>query len=316
MKIEMNNRLISFAEQGKKYWIKRAIMPVIDAFISVVIFLSKKNIKRKKNYISICGIFKDEGPYLKEWIEYHLLIGVDKIYLYNNFSSDDYQSIIQPYIEDGKVELTDWPVPAGQISAYEDCYAKIRDKTDWICFLDIDEFICPKKELLISDWLHKFENKPSVVVYWKMFGTSGKIERPGNELLTESLTISWPDLYDVGKVFLNTKFEPVSIYHHELKSKIKIFGVNFSIPSINQFGKFIYFNINRKSFSGKIDIQINHYWSKSLLEYINKKSASGNVYDGGEIYDMNYFLRHENMNTSVDYSIFRFMIQLKNKMNL
>lgn len=151
-----------------------------------------------------------------------------------------------------------------------------------------------------------------------MFGTSGKILRKEAELLTESLCVSWPDLYDHGKIFLNTRYDASTLFMHVMTSKVFVFGRKFGIPSINQFGKFVYFDINRTALiNSSPDIQINHYWSKSLSEYVIKKAGrGGNVYDGKEIYDMEYFLRHENINTSVDYKIFRFIIQLKMKMGI
>lgn len=60
----------------------------------------KKASDDKKYYVSICGIFKDEAFYLKEWIEYHKKAGVDHIYLYNNNSTDNYLTIIKPYLEE------------------------------------------------------------------------------------------------------------------------------------------------------------------------------------------------------------------------
>ncbi len=65
-----------------------------------------KEIHRK----AVCAIFKNESVFLKEWLEYHLLIGVEHFYLYNNFSEDNYQDILAPYIEKGQVTLTEWPV--------------------------------------------------------------------------------------------------------------------------------------------------------------------------------------------------------------
>ena len=46
-------------------------------------------------YFSICAIFKDESLSIKEWIEYHKLIGVEHFYLYNNKSKDSSVSILQ-----------------------------------------------------------------------------------------------------------------------------------------------------------------------------------------------------------------------------
>lgn len=49
----------------------------------------------------MCRIFKDEAPYLEEWIEYHRLVGVDRFYLYDNNSSDDYMDRIRRYVDEG-----------------------------------------------------------------------------------------------------------------------------------------------------------------------------------------------------------------------
>ena len=48
----------------------------------------------KKYRISICGIFKNEAPFLKEWIEFHEMIGIEHFYLYNNNSDDNFEEIL------------------------------------------------------------------------------------------------------------------------------------------------------------------------------------------------------------------------------
>ena len=42
--------------------------------------------KEKDYKVSLCTIFKNEAPYLKEWIEFNHLIGVEHFFLYNNNS--------------------------------------------------------------------------------------------------------------------------------------------------------------------------------------------------------------------------------------
>ena len=59
--------------------------------------------------LSICAVFRNEAPYLREWIEFHRIVGVEKFFLFNNRSEDDYKSVLTPYIESGLVELTQWP---------------------------------------------------------------------------------------------------------------------------------------------------------------------------------------------------------------
>ena len=34
--------------------------------------------------IAVCAIFKDEAPYLLEWIAFHKMVGVDLFVLYDN----------------------------------------------------------------------------------------------------------------------------------------------------------------------------------------------------------------------------------------
>ena len=41
------------------------------------------------------------------------------------------------------VTLIDWPMPAGQMPAYQDFCATYAARYDWAAFIDIDEFIMP-----------------------------------------------------------------------------------------------------------------------------------------------------------------------------
>ena len=43
-------------------------------------------IKFKYN-TSICLICKDENPYINEWLEYHIGIGINHFYIYDNMST-------------------------------------------------------------------------------------------------------------------------------------------------------------------------------------------------------------------------------------
>ena len=44
--------------------------------------------------IAVCAIFKDEAPYLLEWLAFHKMIGVDLFFLYDNDSSDGGSELI------------------------------------------------------------------------------------------------------------------------------------------------------------------------------------------------------------------------------
>lgn len=159
--------------------------------------------------LAICAIFKNEAPWLKEWISYHRhVLNVDHFYLYNNESTDNYQEILKPFIDQGFVELIDWnsddpnhlasgafmdaPWSAAQLGAYNNCLReRALSKAKWIAVIDVDEFIVPVKGVksfyALLDQAEK-NKKGAVSIVWRVFGTSDVRELGEGELLTEKLT--------------------------------------------------------------------------------------------------------------------------------
>ena len=41
--------------------------------------------------LALVTVFRNEAPYLKEWIEYYRMMGVDHMILYNHLSTDNFQ---------------------------------------------------------------------------------------------------------------------------------------------------------------------------------------------------------------------------------
>lgn len=297
--------------------IKEALNFIDNIYYSFI--FNSINVKRTGNekYIfSICSIFKDEAPYLKEWIEYHLIVGVDHFYMYNNFSSDNYLEVLSPYIEKGIVTLKNWPVKQGQISAYEDFIKEKSKETKWVGFIDIDEFIVPNEMDNIKDFLAKFENRPTVLLYWKMFGTSGLINRKTGNLVTEDFTVCWEKYSDVSKVLFNTKFvydrsiDGNDALHHFMKCRFK----NTILPPVNVYNK-VCSHLENPMRCEKLPVHLNHYFTKSYNEYVTKKSK-GDVFFEINPHDEEYFYEHEMKCKDVDYSIYKYLIKLKKAMNV
>src|SRR6266480_3576021 len=72
-------------------------------------------------YLSACAIFRKEAPYLAEWLVFHLGVGVEHFYLYENRSTDDFRTVLAPFVERRQVTLADRPKPQGQKAAYRHC---------------------------------------------------------------------------------------------------------------------------------------------------------------------------------------------------
>jgi hypothetical protein len=287
--------------------------------VSFLIFtnrLFKRGAKDYKYTVCLCGIFKNEAKFLNEWIHFHLVVGIDHFYLYNNNSNDNYEEILKPYIEDGIIDLIDWPFNHSQMDAYEDCYNRHRNDTNWLVFIDVDEFICPISTDNIKSWLASYINYPGVAVNWKQFGSNGKLYHDNNELVIEQYTQCWQKPSVFTKMFCNMDFPIVKFKTpHTFSSKIK----GIKIPPINQYKKIITLGINRCSTFGNSTIQINHYWGKAYDSFVENKVNKTDVYHENSIemgqQRKNLLKSHEAMCTDRDYKIQRFLLftKLSNK---
>ena len=103
--------------------------------------------------LAIVAILKCEGPYLKEWLDYHLLAGVNHFYLYDNESPDNQREVVAPYVEAGLVDYIDAPGRLMQMPVYNDAVRDFRFFCRYMAFIDGDEFVYPKTDRTITEVL-------------------------------------------------------------------------------------------------------------------------------------------------------------------
>lgn len=271
----------------------------------------KRDAKRK-HHISLCIMFKDEAPYLREWIEYHLMVGVDHFYMYDNNSSDGYKSVIESYLDEGLITLIPWPEEHAQVKGYEDCIRRFQGESDWIGFIDVDEFLVPVAEESLVTFLDRFSNRSAVLVYWRFFGSGGMIQRDTKRLVTEDFVVASEKLYTKGKCFFNSNFDYLfdswrnkSMFHY-----LWTVSNGKAIPPVDVFGHTTYrdWYPNRKT--KKIPVQINHYTLKSFQEH-KEKDKKGDVYYDHPTHDDRMFFLRDKRCSVADYHIFKYVTELK-----
>ncbi len=140
----------------------------------------KNDTSTPSTYLAVCAIAKDEGPYFKEWIDWHLKMGVKKFYIYDNESTDCTKEVLKPYIDAGIVDYRYFPGYRMQLAAYDDCLERHRYEARWIAFIDLDEFIVPVKDQSVPEFLKRFEDAPAVEINWLVYGSGGaRKKEPG-----------------------------------------------------------------------------------------------------------------------------------------
>lgn len=255
---------------GVKNIIKYFIAPLKKCSIK---YLETQNLK--SYYLGICSIIKNEGSYLKEWLEYHISKGVQLFILYDNESSDDIFSILKPYMEMGIVIYYKVYGPKMQLKCYNDCLARYKNNIKWIAFIDADEFLVSETNL--RSLLKEYEKFPAICANWVMFDSNSNVSRPNGKLVIEAYTQIHKNYCD-DNMHVKTITQP---------SKVRYY-VNAHYPILKLFkykGNENYQRIPQartkpKQYSIE-KLRINHYFSKSEEEY-KLKIERGMADNGGK----------------------------------
>ena len=131
-----------------------------------------------KKFLGLITRCKDEF-FIKEFVEYYLNEGVDHIYVIddNSYNKDIYNEIL--FYKNVSVlfekNIKDEAYEANRL------YRKIRRDYEWMIFLDVDEYITPKKNpfnTLKEELANHFSPYDCVKVPWVMMSSGGRDENP------------------------------------------------------------------------------------------------------------------------------------------
>ena len=214
-------------------------------------------------YLSIVAVYRDEAVYLPEWIEFHLMVGVERFFLYNNFSVDDHREVLAPYVEEGTVVIHDWPVFPGQLPAYNDAIRRHRADSRWLAFIDVDEFLFSPAGKPLPEVLREYEQWPGVLVNWAIFGSSGHQTKPPG-LVIENYVNRSDD--EDGKRMAKSIVDPSRVercggaHYFMYKEGSAVDGRGTPVP----FG--------RTESPAWEKLRLNHYWTRSMEEAQRKLS--------------------------------------------
>ena len=122
---------------------------------------------------------KDEENYICEWIKYHLDLGFDKIYLYdNNDNSDILLKVLHSGLDKSYVErVIIYPIPglkAFQKELTINFYNEHEFK--WCAFIDCDEFITLTSHKNIKDYINSFPQECNTIyLQWLEYGSNNNL---------------------------------------------------------------------------------------------------------------------------------------------
>lgn len=242
---------------------------------------------RFRHELAVCAIFKNEAPYLAEWLSFHEGVGVSHFYLYNDASDDNFRDVIAPWGARGMITITNWPKHP-QVVAYNDCIRRFRMEARWIAFIDLDEFLFSPNDRPLPEVLQPYQGVAALFVWWVLFGSGGNGTQPSGPVLESyrhclDLAGTRADNFDHGKTDDRSNY--VTGWSRDGKSVVNprlVRMQNVHKPKSTWAGAIIDENmqpVRQRAVDAQVSysvIRINHYWSKSISE-LTAKVARGSI---------------------------------------
>ena len=260
----------------------------------MVIYLFKMNV--------ICAIAKNEHKYINDWVKWHIDIGFDFIYLFDNddiATKDIYWCIEEKYRN--KVQMINvrgWKELHLQQHLYNDFYNKFKSNFDWCMFIDIDEYLFGVDN--VKEWLNNIPKEYNQIrIKWKLFGDDELITRdmskPIYEVFKTRIKHSLHrnlqqkgNLESQGKSIVRGHLDSVIITSpHFASYKTRDNVLKSCLPSGKdcRYSKVVIHEVYDKE-----TIWLHHYMTKSLSEFVEQKLNRNDCVYNDNI-KMNYYWR-------------------------
>ncbi|MGJ8530548.1 MAG: glycosyltransferase family 92 protein [Alphaproteobacteria bacterium] len=261
-------------------------------------------------------ILKDEEPYLDEWIEFHLMMGFDHFFVYDNGSTDGTLDILAKYQKCGVVTVVPWcnfsqvlhPQKAANAHAIANFCAPYR----WVAFFDVDEFLFSPTSETLAEALEKIGAHICVSIPWQNFGPNGHKSKP-NGFVIENYTekgIFPPVPAQRSLLRYKTILDPTRV----LAAGTHAFHfIDIGPVLINERGEMMQqHQFEDVEFAVSEHFQLNHYFTRSEKELEQKRQKGRVSSKGAKVKDfVDNRLDQYNISTCEDRKILRFLPKLK-----
>ena len=134
--------------------------------------------------ICIVTVIKNEQNYLEEWIKYHLNLGIDYIFIFEDVGSKSHYEITSKY---NKVSLNNINIlrpidkcELRQIAYFQEAIYWIKNNYnyDWCFAIDCDEYITLEDKNDIKSILDLYSDYDAVMLQWENYNANGYIFKP------------------------------------------------------------------------------------------------------------------------------------------
>lgn len=166
-----------------------------------------------KFYSAVILLIKDENRYLKEWLDWHLNLGFEHVYIYDNGEKDHVQEIVDLYAMEvqQKITVIDWTGHHTHIQqdAYNHFLSNHKKDVRWGLFIDSDEFLrfTDGETTDVNAFLRSYEDYTEVWGYEVEYDANGQEtyeDKPVRERFTRQTDVRegfyWKNFIQVNRI--------------------------------------------------------------------------------------------------------------------
>ncbi len=254
------------------------------------------NFRRSENDSVILFINARDEPNIAEWVAHHLLLGFDKIVIFDHLSKVPIKHVIKNDF-DGKLKIISVNgVGNIKINLMNDALnIASQENYSWMLYLDADEYLNLNSNDNIKSYLNVFKNADSIGINWLMFGTSGHKSQPKG-LITENFIKSDLRLNKHVKSFVrpSAAVKPVNPHYFIMVNRSRCYSGNGTRMQMGPFNEQPLPFVKSRAY-------IAHYYTQSENEHIRRKSR---MLDDGSTNKATCFPEVHNMyNDCVNYQL-------------
>ena len=292
----------------------------------------------EKYYLTLTTIVRNRAKYMAEWIEFHLMQGVEHVYLYDNNSTDNLEEALRPYIKANL--LTIKPFPNRVLVLFDGTREILTQKlflkdtieahacvTRWMAMLDSDEFILPAsgESKSLHDILKGYEEYSALVMPWMYFTSNGWIKTPRNKLLIEAYTRRWKIPKHTWKQIIQPKRTKKVYSSHSFGSIFGYYAVNEKMVRFANWPGMLNGILTRNVYTSEeyysYDvIRLHHYKVRSAEDWERRK-VTGKITGTNTGLGKRAMKEHwdeyfniEAVESTVDYIMLKYVEPLKEKL--